>query len=198
MKLRLCVLLLAACQVAIAADGFTPEEVKTVDQIKTAIDSTCRKGIAEYQDKKSQQAPPVARWLTGLIATSDYCTCASRQFGENVTPEDLRKNSLPELTAIAERSGTECLVPVFKTTFPSFCSDLVDEIESHGGKSPPRADFCGCIQNEVDTITVDNFKQFVSDTRKDRDEYKRTGKVPDSSHSVIAAMFRCGMQPPEQ
>ena len=194
MKLRFCLLLLAA-QVVYAADGFTPEEIKTVDQIKTAIDSTCRKGIAEYQNKMNDQAPPVARWLTSLIATSDYCTCASRQFGEDITPEDLRKGSMQELTAVAERSGTECLLLGFKSTFPSFCADLVQEIDSHGGKSPPSADFCGCIQKEVDGITVDNFKVFVRDSRKDRDEYKQTGKVPDSSHSIVAAMFRCGMKP---
>jgi len=194
MKLRFCLLLLAA-QVVYAADGFTPEETKTVDQIKTAIDSTCRKGIAEYQNKMNDQAPPVARWLTSLIATSDYCTCASRKFGEDITPEDLRTGSMQGLTAVAERSGTECLLPGFKSTFPSFCADLVQEIDSHGGRSPPSADFCGCIQKEVDGITVDNFKEFVRDSRKDRDEYKQTGKVPDSSHSIVAAMFRCGMKP---
>ena len=152
-------------------------------------------GVQKYRDETlPEKAPVVARWLTSLIQTQDYCSCSTRQFGKDLTPEAVRRSNHAELVKLGELSGAKCLVPKFKSTFPSFCTDLVDELRAQGAR-PLGPKFCACVQSDLDRVSAENFMQYIQDSMRDHQEFKRTNKVPAGNNSIVASMVRCGVVP---
>jgi hypothetical protein len=81
-----------------------------------------------------------------------------------------------------------------KSTFPSFCAELRDEVNGSATENSPLGpEFCGCMQQSVDGITVENFAEFMERTTRDYQEFQRTRQRPSEGPSLIATMFSCGL-----
>src|SRR5262245_26140348 len=101
MKACIVLLVLALPAVAVAAeDEFTEAELKQVQSFQSLVEKACRDGIDEKLQSLPNQAVSVARWMTEITSTGDYCGCASRHFGENITPTALRSADEQQLAAV--------------------------------------------------------------------------------------------------
>lgn len=143
-------------------------------------------------------SPALARWLEGISTASDYCTCTSETFARKVTPQLLRSGSSEQGAALAKQSGIECIVPKLKTTFATYCGDMIRDVTGGSALSSAQTQtagqFCGCVQSGVDRINADNFTEFAKETIDDYQNYVRTRALPRSGSTfLLATMQTCGI-----
>lgn len=190
---------------ACAAEQFTAAELKQIEAFQTTLENSCREQSKQMEQKIQalpERAPAFARLLSRLTVSDNYCACASRRFSENITPDIVRHGTEEQGAALVKRSGTECVLPKFKSLFEDFCFDMVSEIRSTATSDEVAGtDFCRCLQSDLDSITVESFESFesfeafVSNSLRDYRAYRQTRQLPNSGSgtSLVSSMQHCGL-----
>ena len=174
--MKVCILMVVALLVVAvaAAEEFTAPELQQVQALKVKIENACReqmKGIESLPDE-----PSIRKWAS-MIDSSDRCACAANRFVENLTPVILRKAGPEQLAALLKRSGNECAMAVFRSSFKGFCLDRVAELAKRDGSDPGAGQVsCQCVQSENDAIAIDSYEEFTTDA------------------SLLSTLQRCGLK----
>lgn len=181
---------------AFAAEPFTAAELAQVQAIQITLENSCREQLKQKTQALPEDAPAVARWISRLAVSDDYCACTSSRFSENLTPAMLRHGTEEQGAALVKRSGTECVVPKLKSSFKEFCLDMISEIPGSAVFTEiAKADFCRCLQSDIDLISTESFETFVSNTIQDYRTYQQTQQVPIAARgtSLVSSMQHCGL-----
>lgn len=195
MKTRIAiVLLVAASHLAMAGDQFTPAERQQMEGFMVSLEGQCQEGIRTMSSAIPQSAPALTRWLGQLALTTNYCPCTVEHLRGRMSPAVMRSGSEEQLKSLIKLSGTECVVPVFKSTFHGMCMEMLKEIEKQATKeSTPGPAMCDCVQADIDKVTVENFDDYHRRTLEDYREYQRTRVVPTAGDSLFVSLYRCGL-----
>jgi hypothetical protein len=180
----------------VAAEEFTAAELKQVQAIRTSLENSCREQLKQKIQTLPKDAPAVAKWISRITDSDDYCVCASDRFSQNVTPDILRHGTEEQGAALAKQSGTECVVPRLKSTFSEFCSELLSEIPgTDRSAETAKSSFCRCLQSDIDLLTTQSFEAFVSNTISEYRTYQQTRQIPATARgtSLLSSMQHCGL-----
>jgi hypothetical protein len=183
-----------------SADGFTPSERAATAKIRTAIETQCNQEIdLKLRQQQPDNAPAISRWLTNYLTASppsEFCACASQGVERLLTPSMLRSGTQQELAGLVRLSGAQCALPKLKSSFPSFCHDMLGEAVGHPIKSSKArtaaSKFCECVQIEINSVTAENFESFTAATMKDSQAFRSTRQIPTDSTSLLGGIKRCG------
>jgi hypothetical protein len=193
MKRGIVMLLVLASQLAMAGEEFTAGERQALNDLVVSLESSCREGMQGVSSKIPENAPALARWMGQITQSADYCPCTMRHVRDKMTPALMRSGTEEELKRLITVSGTECILPVFKSTYRGMCLEMLAEIEKVAVKaSVPGPEMCDCVQADIDQVTVDSYAEYHRKSLEDYREYQRTRVPPTAGNSIVASMNRCG------
>jgi len=186
--------LVTASHLAMAGDQFTTAERQQIDIFMTSFEGQCQEAVRSQLSTISLRAPAMTRWLGQLALSKTYCPCTAAHLRGKMKPALMGSGSEDELGRLAKLSGTECIVPVFKSTFHGMCMDMLKELEKGATKeSLPGPGMCTCVQADIDKVSVESFDDYHRRTIEDYREYQRTRVVPTTGDSLFVSMYRCGL-----
>lgn len=184
---------------SVNASEFTQQEKNEILNLRLQIDESCKTNLKSIPAVEGiKDANKMLAWINELANSSDYCYCLGQKFQENISPELMRNGSEQDGKNLILNSGKLCMIEKLKATTPNFCQAfLLDmkNISKDSKKIHKLEEVCSCVQKSIDSISIENFDQFTSQTVIDYREYRDTGKLSSTNaNSLLGSMNNCGMK----
>lgn len=183
----------------VCAGEFTQKERKLLEEVRPQIVAQCSntaKGVvqqvvADYGGLA--ETPSVKAWISAELLNDEFCSCSAERGISKMTPEFLRQSTPAQQRMLGRQSAIECVVPKVKSTFESFCKELMVDISKINSSinDDTASNFCSCVLPEVKALTPDSFETFYSAPFRQADG-KLAATTEGKSGSLFSAMRRCG------
>ena len=184
------------CVSATTAHGqyqYTPAETAHVQKLASQVQAACQK---EIQAKLAKKAGAASSVIAG--ATPAYCGCLADSVRNDVPPTMLRSSQTEAFKKFMGTATEQCTLREFKNLFPNICRSWFGGLPAREGAEAKEIEtrldrFCECAQQSVDNLRPDGFKEIMSATTQDFEDYKRSpeGFLSIRTGSLLPQWLAC-------